>query len=367
MTESQEWWPADLGTYSGLMVRLTWHQVGTYREFDGRPDVGSHRFSPQDSWPDNTNLDKARRLLWPIKKKYGNRLSWSDLMVLAGTMAYEHAGFKTFGFSFGREDIWEPEKDVYWGKETEPLAVNRYGDPQDRSSLEAPLAASHFQLVYVNPQGVEGKPDPVRTAMDVRETFGRMGMNDVETAALTVGGHSIGRAHGNGNPDNLGPEPAGADIHEQGFGWNQKNGTGANQITSGLEGAWTTNPDKWDHQYLDLLLNYKWESKKSPAGAWQWEPINLEEDKKPRDLADPNKKARLMFTDADMAMAMDPEYRKISERFYKDPKFFEDSFARAWFKLTHRTMGNKENYIGPWAPKEDLLWQGNVQSPKKEI
>jgi len=366
MTDSQEWWPADLGTYSGLMVRLTWHQVGTYREFDGRPNVGSHRFSPQDSWPDNTNLDKARRLLWPIKKKYGNRLSWSDLMVLAGTMAYEHAGFKTFGFSFGREDIWEPEKDVYWGKETVPLAVNRYGDPQDRSSLEAPLAASHFQLVYVNPQGVEGKPDPVRTAMDVRETFGRMGMNDVETAALTVGGHSIGRAHGNGNPDNLGPEPAGADIHEQGFGWNQENGTGANQITSGLEGAWTTNPDKWDHQYLDLLLNYEWESKKSPAGAWQWEPINLEEEKKPRDLGDPNKKARLMFTDADMAMAMDPEYRKISERFYKDPKFFEDSFARAWFKLTHRTMGNKENYIGPWAPKEDLYWQGNVPKPKKK-
>ena len=366
MTDSQEWWPADLGTYSGLMVRLTWHQVGTYREFDGRPNVGSHRFSPQDSWPDNTNLDKARRLLWPIKKKYGNRLSWSDLMVLAGTMAYEHAGFKTFGFSFGREDIWEPEKDVYWGKETVPLAVNRYGNPQDRSSLEAPLAASHFQLVYVNPEGVEGKPDPVRTAMDVRETFGRMGMNDVETAALTVGGHSIGRAHGNGNPANLGPEPAGADIHEQGFGWVQENGTGANQITSGLEGAWTTNPDKWDHQYLDLLLNYEWESKKSPAGAWQWEPINLEEEKKPVDLGDPKKKARLMFTDADMAMAMDPEYRKISERFYKDPKFFEDSFARAWFKLTHRTMGSKDNYIGPWAPKENLHWQGNVLPSKKK-
>ena len=287
-------------------------------------------------------------------------------MVLAGTMAYEHAGFKTFGFSFGREDLWEPEKDVYWGKETVPLAVNRYANPEDRSSLEAPLAASHFQLVYVNPQGVEGKPDPVRTAMDVRETFGRMGMNDVETAALTIGGHSIGRAHGNGNPDNLGPEPAGADIHEQGFGWNQENGTGANQITSGLEGAWTTNPDKWDHQYLDLLLNYEWESKKSPAGAWQWEPINLEDEKKPVDLADPKKKARLMFTDADMAMAMDPEYRKISEKFYKDPKFFEDSFARAWFKLTHRTMGNKQNYIGPWAPKEDLIWQGNVPSPKKK-
>ena len=366
MTDSQEWWPADLGTYSGLMVRLTWHQVGTYREFDGRPNVGSHRFSPQDSWPDNTNLDKARRLLWPIKKKYGNRLSWSDLMCLAGTMAYEHAGFKTFGFSFGREDIWEPEKDVYWGKETVPLAVDRYADPKDRSSLEAPLAASHFQLVYVNPQGVEGIPDPLRTAMDVRETFGRMGMNDVETAALTIGGHSIGRAHGNGDPTKLGKEPAAAEIHEQGFGWNQENGTGANQITSGLEGAWTTNPDKWDHQYLDLLLNYKWESKKSPAGAWQWEPIGLEEEKKPVDLADPKKKARLMFTDADMAMAMDPKYRKISEQFYKDPKFFEDSFARAWFKLTHRTMGNRDNYIGPWAPKEDLAWQNNVPAPKKK-
>ena len=366
MTDSQEWWPADLGSYTGLMVRLTWHQVGTYREFDGRPNVGSHRFSPQDSWPDNTNLDKARRLLWPIKKKYGNKLSWSDLMVLAGTMAYEKAGFKTFGFSFGREDIWSPEKDVYWGKETVPLAVNRYGNPQDRSSLEAPLAASHFQLVYVNPEGVEGKPDPIRTAMDVRETFGRMGMNDLETVALTVGGHSIGRAHGNGNPANLGPEPAGADIHEQGFGWIQENGTGEKQITSGLEGAWTTNPDKWDHQYLDLLLNYEWESKKSPAGAWQWEPINLEDEKKPVDLGDPKKKARLMFTDADMAMAMDKDYRKISESFYQDPKFFEDTFARAWFKLTHRTMGNKENYIGPWAPKEDLLWQGNVKSSKKK-
>jgi len=366
MTDSQEWWPADLGTYSGLMVRLTWHQVGTYREFDGRPNVGSHRFSPQDSWPDNTNLDKARRLLWPIKKKYGNKLSWSDLMCLAGTMAYEHSGFKTFGFSFGREDIWEPEKDVYWGKETVPLAVDRYADPKDRSSLEAPLAASHFQLVYVNPQGVEGIPDPMRTAMDVRETFGRMGMNDVETAALTIGGHSIGRAHGNGDPANLGREPAAAEIHEQGFGWNQENGTGANQITSGLEGAWTTNPDKWDHQYLDLLLNYKWESKKSPAGAWQWEPIGLEEEKKPVDLANPKKKARLMFTDADMAMVIDPEYKKISEKFYKDPEFFEDSFARAWFKLTHRTMGNRDNYIGPWAPKEDLVWQNNIPAPKKK-
>ena len=366
MTDSQEWWPADLGTYSGLMVRLTWHQVGTYREFDGRPNVGSHRFSPQDSWPDNTNLDKARRLLWPIKKKYGNKLSWSDLMCLAGTMAYEHSGFKTFGFSFGREDIWEPEKDVYWGKETVPLAVDRYSDPKDRSSLEAPLAASHFQLVYVNPQGVEGIPDPLRTAMDVRETFGRMGMNDVETAALTIGGHSIGRAHGNGDPAHLGREPAAAEIHEQGFGWNQENGLGANQITSGLEGAWTTHPDKWDHQYLDLLLNYKWESKKSPAGAWQWEPIGLEEEKKPVDLADPTKKARLMFTDADMAMVIDPEYKKISEQFYKDPKFFEDSFARAWFKLTHRTMGNRDNYIGPWAPKENLVWQNNVPAPKKK-
>ena len=366
MTDSQEWWPADLGTYSGLMVRLTWHQVGTYREFDGRPNVGSHRFSPQDSWPDNTNLDKARRLLWPIKKKYGNKLSWSDLMCLAGTMAYEHSGFKTFGFSFGREDIWEPEKDVYWGKETVPLAVDRYSDPKDRSSLEAPLAASHFQLVYVNPQGVEGIPDPLRTAMDVRETFGRMGMNDVETAALTIGGHSIGRAHGNGDPANLGREPAAAEIHEQGFGWNQENGLGANQITSGLEGAWTTHPDKWDHQYLDLLLNYKWERKKSPAGAWQWEPIGLEEEKKPVDLADPTKKARLMFTDADMAMVIDPEYKKISEQFYKNPKFFEDSFARAWFKLTHRTMGNRDNYIGPWAPKENLVWQNNVPAPKKK-
>ena len=369
MEDSQDWWPADLGTYSGLFVRMAWHSAGTYRIADGRggSGTGNHRFSPLDSWPDNTNLDKARRLLWPIKKKYGNKLSWADLMILAGNMAYEHAGLRTYGFSFGREDIWHPEKDVYWGSEKEWLQDLRYKKKEDRTSLENPLAAVVMGLIYVNPEGVGGKPDPLKTAHDVRETFGRMAMNDEETCALTVGGHSIGRAHGNGDASKLGREPAAADIHEQGLGWNQKNGLGKYQVTSGIEGAWTSNPDKWNYEYLDLLLNYEWELKKSPAGANQWEPINLPEHKKPRDLENPKVRHNPIMTDADMAMKMDPSYRKITERFYKNPKYLDEAFGKAWFKLTHRDLGSRANYIGPWAPKEELIWQDPVPTNKKKF
>ena len=369
MEDSQDWWPADLGTYSGLFVRMAWHSAGTYRIADGRggSGTGNHRFSPLDSWPDNTNLDKARRLLWPIKKKYGNKLSWADLMILAGNMAYEHAGLRTYGFSFGREDIWHPEKDVYWGSEKEWLQDLRYKKKEDRTSLENPLAAVVMGLIYVNPEGVGGKPDPLKTAHDVRETFGRMAMNDEETCALTVGGHSIGRSHGNGDASKLGREPAAADIHEQGLGWNQKNGLGKYQVTSGIEGAWTSNPDKWNYEYLDLLLNYEWELKKSPAGANQWEPINLPEHKKPRDLENPNIRHNPIMTDADMAMKIDPSYRKITERFYKNPKYLDEAFGKAWFKLTHRDLGSRANYIGPWAPKEELIWQDPVPTNKKKF
>ena len=369
MEDSQDWWPADLGTYSGLFVRMAWHSAGTYRIADGRggSGTGNHRFSPLDSWPDNTNLDKARRLLWPIKKKYGNKLSWADLMILAGNMAYEHAGLRTYGFSFGREDIWHPEKDVYWGSEKEWLQDLRYKKKEDRTSLENPLAAVVMGLIYVNPEGVGGKPDPLKTAHDVRETFGRMAMNDEETCALTVGGHSIGRAHGNGDASKLGREPAAADIHEQGLGWNQKKGLGKYQVTSGIEGAWTSNPDKWNYEYLDLLLNYEWELKKSPAGANQWEPINLPEHKKPRDLENPNIRHNPIMTDADMAMKIDPSYRKITERFYKNPKYLDEAFGKAWFKLTHRDLGSRANYIGPWAPKEELIWQDPVPTNKKKF
>jgi len=369
MEDSQDWWPADLGTYSGLFVRMAWHSAGTYRIADGRggSGTGNHRFSPLDSWPDNTNLDKARRLLWPIKKKYGNKLSWADLMILAGNMAYEHAGLRTYGFSFGREDIWHPEKDVYWGSEKEWLQDLRYKKKEDRTSLENPLAAVVMGLIYVNPEGVGGKPDPLKTAHDVRETFGRMAMNDEETCALTVGGHSIGRSHGNGDASKLGREPAAADIHEQGLGWNQKNGLGKYQVTSGIEGAWTSNPDKWNYEYLDLLLNYEWELKKSPAGANQWEPINLPEHKKPRDLENPKVRHNPIMTDADMAMKMDPSYRKITERFYKNPKYLDEAFGKAWFKLTHRDLGSRANYIGPWAPKEELIWQDPVPTNKKKF
>ena len=371
MTDSQEWWPADLGHYGGLFIRMAWHSAGTYRIADGRggSGTGNHRFAPLNSWPDNTNLDKARRLLWPIKKKYGNRISWADLMILAGNMAYESMGLKMYGFSFGREDIWHPEKDVYWGSEKEWLQDKRYSNNGDRKSLANPLAAVVMGLIYVNPEGVDGKPDPLRTAHDVRETFGRMAMNDEETCALTVGGHSVGRAHGNGDASLLGPEPEAGEIHEQGFGWNKKGGggLGVNQVTSGIEGAWTTHPNKWDDTYLKLLLDYEWELKKSPAGANQWEPINMKEEDKPVDLADPSIKRNPIMTDADMAMKMDPSYRKISEKFRKDHKYMSETFARAWFKLTHRDLGPRKYYIGPDAPKEDLIWQDPVPQGKKSF
>ncbi|WP_135448944.1 catalase/peroxidase HPI [Tabrizicola caldifontis] len=364
MTDSQDWWPADWGTYAGLFIRMSWHAAGTYRMADGRggAGTGNHRFAPLNSWPDNANLDKARRLLWPIKKKYGNRISWADLMVLAGTVAYEWAGLKTFGFGFGREDIWHPEKDTWWGSEKEWLKDERYPTKEDRTSLENPLAAVVMGLIYVNPEGVDGKPDPLKTAQDVRVTFARMAMNDEETVALTAGGHTIGKAHGNGSAADLGPEPEGADISEQGLGWmnHKTRGVGRDTVTSGIEGAWTTHPTKWDNGYFHLLLNYDWELKKSPAGAWQWQPVNIKEEDMPVDVEDPSIRRMPIMTDADMAMKMDPIYREISERFAKDHAAFSDAFARAWFKLTHRDMGPKVRYLGPWVPAEDLIWQDPV-------
>ena len=366
MTDSQDWWPADWGHYGGLMIRMSWHAAGTYRTADGRggAGTGNHRFAPLNSWPDNANLDKARRLLWPIKKKYGNKVSWADLMVLAGTIAYESMGLKTFGFGFGRADTWGPEKDIYWGSETEFLAPseNRYADIKDASTLENPLAAVHMGLIYVNPEGVNGNPNPARTALHIRETFARMAMNDEETVALTAGGHTVGKAHGNGDAANLGPEPEAAELFEQGLGWNNhtSRGVGRDTVTSGLEGAWTTHPTKWDNGYFDLLFKYEWELKKSPAGANQWEPINIAEEDKPVDVEDPSKRYNPMMTDADMAMIKDPIYRAISERFRDDQDYFSEVFARAWFKLTHRDMGPKARYIGPDVPAEDLIWQDPV-------
>lgn len=364
MTESQDWWPADWGHYGGLMIRMAWHAAGTYRVADGRggSNTGNQRFAPLNSWPDNGNLDKARRLLWPIKKKYGNKISWADLFILAGNMAYESMGFKTFGFAAGRVDIWQPEKDIYWGSENEMLGKARYAKLGDSESLENPLAAVQMGLIYVNPEGVDGKPDPLRTAQDVRTTFKRMAMNDEETVALTAGGHTVGKAHGNGDASKLGPNPEGADVHTQGFGWMNPEGKGNAEytVTSGLEGAWTSTPNKWNHTYFHLLLNHDWELKKSPAGAWQWEPINMKEEDKPLDAHLPNVRRNPIMTDADMAMKMDPEYRKISERFHKDPSYFEEVFARAWFKLTHRDLGPKSRYLGPDAPKVDLIWQDPV-------
>jgi len=363
MTNSQDWWPADWGHYGGLMIRMAWHAAGTYRVADGRggAGTGNQRFAPINSWPDNANLDKARRLLWPIKKKYGNRISWADLIILAGNVAYESMGLKTFGFSLGREDIWHPEKDVYWGSEKEWLKSTRYDD-DNRTSLENPLAAVQMGLIYVNPEGVNGKPDPLRTAQDVRLTFARMAMNDEETVALTAGGHTVGKCHGNGSAADLGPDPEAADVEAQGLGWLNKKGRGVgrNTVTSGIEGAWTTHPTRWDNGYFHLLLNYEWELKKSPAGAWQWEPINIKEEDKPVDVEDPSIRLNPIMTDADMAMKMDPEYRKISERFYRDPAYFSGVFARAWFKLTHRDMGPKSRYIGPEVPSEDLIWQDPI-------
>ncbi len=366
MTDSQDWWPADYGHYGGLMIRMSWHVAGTYRLADGRGGAGTGnlRFAPLNSWPDNGNLDKARRLLWPIKKKYGNRLSWADLLALAGTIAYESMGLKTYGFAFGREDIWHPEKDIYWGAEREWLAPSdsRYENVEDPSTMENPLAAVQMGLIYVNPEGVNGKPDPLKTALQVRETFARMAMDDEETVALTAGGHTVGKCHGNGRAENLGPAPEAAGLEEQGLGWmnHVSRGVGRDAVTSGLEGAWTTHPTKWDNGYFHLLLNHEWELKKSPAGAWQWEPVDIREEDKPVDPEDPTKRVNPMMTDADMAMKMDPIYREISERFYKNPELLDDAFARAWFKLTHRDMGPKDRYIGPWAPKEDLIWQDPV-------
>ncbi len=366
MSESQDWWPADWGHYGGLMIRMAWHSAGTYRIADGRggSNTGNLRFAPLNSWPDNANLDKARRLLWPIKKKYGNKLSWADLMILAGNMAYESMGFKTFGFGGGREDIWHPEKDIYWGAEKEWLAKERYTDKSNEESLENPLAAVQMGLIYVNPEGVDGKPDPLKTAQAMRVTFERMAMNDEETVALTAGGHTVGKTHGNGDASQLGPEPEGAGIEEQGLGWKNPQGKGKAEdtVTSGLEGAWTTYPDKWNQTYFHLLLTYDWEVRKSPAGASQWEPVNIKEEDKPMDAHIPGVRRNPIMTDADMALKMDPEYRKISERFYKDPEYFADVFARAWFKLTHRDLGPKSRYLGADVPKEDLIWQDPVPS-----
>lgn len=366
MTDSQDWWPADWGHYGGLMIRMAWHSAGSYRIADGRGGggTGSQRFAPLNSWPDNVSLDKARRLLWPIKKKYGNKVSWADLIILAGTIAYESMGLKTFGFGFGREDIWHPEKDTYWGAEKEWLAPSdeRYGSVEDPSTMENPLAAVQMGLIYVNPEGVNGKSDPLKTAAQVRETFLRMAMNDEETAALTAGGHTVGKTHGNGDASLLGPEPEAAGVEAQGMGWENPNmgGKASNAVTSGLEGAWTTHPTKFDMGFFDLLFGYEWELKKSPAGASQWEPINIKEEDKPVDASDPSIRRNPMMTDADMAMKMDPAYRAICEKFMADPKYFHDTFARAWFKLTHRDMGPKVRYLGPDVPKEDLVWQDPV-------
>ena len=372
MTDSQSWWPADWGHYGGLMIRMAWHSAGTYRIADGRGGggTGNQRFAPLNSWPDNANLDKARRLLWPIKKKYGNKISWADLIILAGNMAYESMGFKTFGFAFGREDIWHPEKDTYWGSEKEWLAPSgsegsRYSGERD---LENPLAAVMMGLIYVNPEGVDGKPDPLKTARDMRVTFARMAMNDEETVALTAGGHTVGKAHGNGSAANLGAAPEGADVAEQGLGWmnHSTRSIGRDTMTSGIEGAWTAHPTKWDGGYFDMLFKHDWWLQKSPAGAWQWEPVNIAEEDMPADVEDPSIRRKPMMTDADMALRFDPEYRKIAERFHKDQAYFEEVFARAWFKLTHRDMGPKSRYIGPDVPQEDLIWQDPVPAGRQD-
>ncbi len=370
MTTPQSWWPADWGHYGGLMIRMAWHAAGTYRVADGRGGAGTGnlRFAPLNSWPDNGNLDKARRLMWPIKKKYGNKISWADLFILAGNIAYESMGLKTFGFSYGRPDIWQPEIDIYWGPEDEIMAPseNRYADLEDTSTLETPLGATHMGLIYVNPEGVNGKPDPMKTALHVRETFARMAMNDEETAALTAGGHTVGKAHGNGDASKLGREPEGANIEDQGFGWINPTLEDKGPVTSGLEGAWTTNPTKWDNGYFEMLFNHEWELQKSPAGAWQWEPVDILEENKPIDAANPSVRKNPIMTDADMAMKMDPIYREICLKFKDDQEYFSDTFARAWFKLTHRDMGPKTRYIGPNFPGEDLIWQDPVPSGNKE-
>ena len=373
LKDSQSWWPADWGHYGGLMIRMAWHSAGSYRTSDGRGGggTGNQRFAPLNSWPDNVNLDKARRLLWPVKKKYGNQLSWADLMILAGTIAYESMGLKTYGFAYGRPDIWHPEKDIYWGSEKEFLAPseNRYSNLEDPSTLEDPLAATHMGLIYVNPEGVNGQPDPLKTAKQIRETFARMAMNDEETVALTAGGHTVGKMHGNGRAENLGPSPEGADISEAGLGWmnHSTRSIGRDTVSSGIEGAWTTNPTVWDNGYFYLLFKYEWQLTKSPAGAWQYEPVNIEEADMPVDVEDPSIKVKPAMTDADMAMVKDPIYREISEKFYANPDYFSEVFAKAWFKLTHRDMGPRTRYIGPDAPSEDLIWQDPIPAGNKNF
>ncbi|MDB0599587.1 catalase/peroxidase HPI [Tenacibaculum maritimum] len=367
MTDSQDWWPADYGHYGGLMIRMAWHSAGTYRVGDGRGGAssGTQRFAPLNSWPDNGNLDKARLLLWPIKKKYGNKISWADLMILAGNCALESMGFKTFGFAGGREDVWEPEQDIYWGSESEWLGNDeRYAD----GNLESDLGAVHMGLIYVNPEGPNGNPDPMASAHDIRETFGRMAMDDEETVALVAGGHTFGKAHGAANPDKyVGAEPAGASIEEMSLGWKNSFGTGVldDAITSGIEGAWTPNPTKWDHDYFDVLLNYEWELTKSPAGAHQWTPTVASNARKAPKAGNSNETQALMMTTADMALKMDPSYLEISKKFHEDHKAFEDAFARAWYKLTHRDMGPISLYLGPEVPKEELIWQDPIPSGKE--
>jgi len=366
MTDSQDWWPADWGHYGGLFIRMAWHSAGTYRIADGRGGggTGNQRFAPLNSWPDNGNLDKARRLLWPIKQKYGNKLSWADLMILAGNCALESMGFKTFGFAGGRADIWEPEEDVYWGSESEWLATS--DKPNSRYSgnreLENPLAAVQMGLIYVNPEGPDGNPDPIASGRDVRETFGRMAMNDEETVALVAGGHTFGKAHGAGDPALVGPAPEGAPLEEMGLGWKNSFGTGkgVHTTTSGIEGAWKPNPTKWDNGYFDMLFGYEWELVKSPAGAWQWLAKDVAEKDMIPDAHDPSRKHRPMMTTADLSLRFDPIYEPISRRFHKDPAAFADAFARAWFKLTHRDMGPRSRYLGPEVPSEELIWQDPV-------
>ncbi|MGB5551626.1 MAG: catalase/peroxidase HPI, partial [Thermoanaerobaculia bacterium] len=368
MTTSQDWWPADYGHYGGLFIRMAWHSAGTYRISDGRGGAGSgtQRFAPLNSWPDNVNLDKARRLLWPIKQKYGRKISWADLMVLTGNVALESMGFQTFGFAGGREDVWEPEEDIYWGPETEWLGDERYSGNRD---LENPLGAVQMGLIYVNPEGPNGNPDPVASGRDIRETFARMAMNDEETVALTAGGHTFGKCHGAGDAALVGPEPEAAGIEEQGLGWKSSfgSGKGSDAIGSGLEGAWTPNPTQWDNGYFDMLFGYEWELTKSPAGAWQWTPKDVADKDLAPDPEDPSKRVPTIMTTADMAMRMDPIYEPISRRFHENPDEFADAFARAWFKLTHRDMGPISRYLGPEVPDEELLWQDPVPAVTHEL
>ncbi|MBE3637985.1 catalase/peroxidase HPI [Mangrovicoccus algicola] len=366
ITTSQDWWPADWGSYVGMFARVAWHAAGSYRLADGRGGggTGNQRFAPLNSWPDNVNTDKGRRLLWPIKKKYGNKISWADLMILSGTIAYEVAGLKTFGFAFGREDIWHPEKDIYWGAEKEWLAPSdgRYDDVSKPETMENPLAAVQMGLIYVNPEGVNGKSDPLATAAQMRETFARMAMNDEETVALTAGGHTIGKCHGNGDPADLSPDPEAAGPEYQGIGWmNTKGrGIGRDTVVSGIEGAWTSNPTQWDMGYFDMLFGHEWELRKSPAGATQWMPVEIDEADMPADVEDPAIRTLPIMTDADMALRLDPTYNAICQKFIADPAYFSETFARAWFKLTHRDMGPKARYVGPDVPQEDLIWQDPI-------